>query len=82
MRAKPRESGDPGREDRGPAEKPTAGLSAPWMAPTSLHGWIHGVSHRGLLRRPARATQRSRGFARMARSYMGQSGLTGFPESP
>ena len=36
--------GQPQRREGGTARCPMPGLSAPWMAPTSLQGRIHGVS--------------------------------------
>ena len=72
MRAKPRDPCNPGnrRNGWGRTGQASAGLSAPWMARTSPHGWVYGVSRTGLPRPPARAKQSlSRGFARMARSY-------------
>src|SRR5690606_41849826 len=48
-----------GNEGRWGGE-PWAGLSAPWMARTSLHGRIHGVSRPGLPAPPAVRVRKSK----------------------
>src|SRR5690606_2262845 len=54
----------------GPARQPLAGLSAPSMARTSLHGCIRGLSRLGLPARPRRFRGgRSLCFGREAHAY-------------